>query len=136
VKNDEGKGGWKYDISESQQSPIVCCSAQFPVVVHNSQFPFAMHSFQLHYIQGALFFVVSQKFFCGALSLGDLTHTRVKLSFVGFLHVNGDKTWIDFFLRKVVGFSPKVGFPKVNYCVYCAWLSLYDFIISTTVIFG
>jgi len=46
-------------------------------------------------------------------------------------------SWTEFFYRKVIGFSPKVGFPRVKkYCVYCAWLSLYDSVISVAVYFS
>jgi hypothetical protein len=129
----------------SSELPVAVHSSQLTVVVRNpqlyvavcsSQLPTAMHSCQMCYLRGALFFVVSQQFFCGALSLRDLTHTRAQLSCVGFHHVHGDKTWIDFFSRKFVGFSPEVGFPWVKSCVYCAWPSFYVLVVSAIVIFG
>jgi hypothetical protein len=50
----------------------------------------------------------------------------------GILAIDGDVlviSWTELFYRKVVGFSPKVGFPKINSCVlllcsyvYYAWL--------------
>jgi hypothetical protein len=38
----------------------------------------------------------------------------------GILAIDGDVlviSWTKFFYRKVVWFSPKVGFPKINSCV-------------------
>jgi hypothetical protein len=40
----------------------------------------------------------------------------------GILAIDGDVlviSWTKFFYRKVVGFSPKVGFPRINSCVLC-----------------
>jgi hypothetical protein len=50
---------------------------------------------------------------------------------LGYLLIDGDVLyWLELFLRKVVGFSPNFGFPKIKSCVYCAWLSFYDFVVS------
>jgi hypothetical protein len=61
-------------------------------------------------------------------------------SLYGILAIDGDVlviSWTEFFYRKVVGFSPKVGFPKINSCVlvlcscvYCVWLIFLDLVIS------
>jgi hypothetical protein len=58
----------------------------------------------------------------------------------GILAIDGDVlviSWTRFFSRKVIGFSPKVGFPRINFfvllfcsCGYCAWLIFLDLVIS------
>jgi hypothetical protein len=47
-------------------------------------------------------------------------------------------SWIELFYRNFVGFSPKVGFPRINSCaivlcscVYYAWLIFLDLVLST-----
>jgi len=70
------------------------------------------------------------------LSLRVLPHTRAQLSCVGFLHVNSDKLRLISSQEKLLGFIPRLGFPRVKSCVYCAWLSFYDSVVFVVVIFG
>ena len=62
----------------------------------------------------------------------------------GILAIDDDVlviSWTEFFYIKVVGFSPKVGFPRINSfflvlcsCVYCAWLIFPDLVISAALL--